>query len=220
MSDSTISLNQELLLSYDEYVKYLLDKYGPAQYDYFCNKSCKSKNSKISRSQEGLFCHHIDENKEILLSTPEVARQRPFEYQKAERLVYANYLEHLLLHIKIVEEDNEGRGLGLGGVIMISGAINDYFRHHKADGWRKYAMEHVKGRYNDYISILEYFQNIISENQKLKHLLPAPILAQGWYGRVNQKVHKDLYGCYATGEIVWSNADLLAYLEEQHKNIN
>ena len=217
MDNENINLTTELLMSYDRYVAHLLNKYGAAKYDYFCNESCKSKNSKISRTQEGLFCHHIDENKEILLSTPEIARQRPFEYQKANRLVYANYLEHLLLHIKIVEGDKENRGVGLGGVIMISGAINDYFRHKRADGWRKYAMAHVKNRYDDYIAILHYFQNIAVGDKTLKRLLPAPILAQGWYGRINQKVHKDLYGHYAKGDIEWSNADLLAYLEEQHK---
>lgn len=217
MNNNAKIMNKYLDMSYDEYVDYLLQKYGPSQYDYFCNESCKSKNSKISRSKEGLFCHHIDENKEILLSTPEVARIRSFAYQKADRLVYANYLEHLLLHVKIVEEDNEKRGLGLGGVIMISSAINDYFRHGKADGWKRNAMAHVKENYHAYIAIMKHFKEFVDSDSQLKTLLASPVMAQGWYGRINTKVHQDLYGNLPPWEIKWSNSDLLEYLEKQHQ---
>ena len=61
-------IKNQLKMTYDELVDYLLKKYGPAQYDYFCNESCKSKNSKVSRTNEGLYCHHIDENKAISLA--------------------------------------------------------------------------------------------------------------------------------------------------------
>ena len=187
------------------------------KYDYFCNESCRSKNNKASRSQEGLFCHHIAENKEILLSTPEVARTHPYEYQKAENLVYANYLEHLLLHIKIVEEDEENRGLGLGGVLMICGSMNDYYRHGLASGWRLAAANQIKNKYNDYILVMQYFQSIINSNKFLKNLLPNPVLAQGWYGKICKKVYKDIYGGYHKGDITWSNANVLEYLESMHK---
>lgn len=210
------TINDYLLMSYGDYVNHLIAKYGPAQYDYFCNEACRSKNSKNSRGKEGLFCHHIAENKEILLSTPEVARTHPFEYQKAENLVYANYLEHLLLHIKIVEEDVENKGLGLGGVLMISSALNDYYRHGLADGWRRIAFDQIKGQYQDYIAMMQYFQNIIVHNPFLVKLLPRPVLAQGWYGKICKRVHKDLYGDYNVGEIKWSNADTLNYLEKMH----
>lgn len=203
-------------MSYCDYVSYLIDKYGPAQYDYFCNESCKSKNSKISRSQEGLFCHHIAENKEILLSTPEIARTHPFDYQRAHNLVYANYIEHLLLHVKIVDEDKEKQGLGLGGVLMISSAINDYYRHHLADGWRKIAMDLISDRYDDYILIMKYFKNIVNADDFLCSLIREPVLAQGWYGKINRAVCKDLYGKYYNETIKWSNADVLKYLEDKH----
>lgn len=210
-------IQEELAMSYDMYVKYLIQKYGPAEYDYFCTEQCKSKNKKISRTKEGLFCHHIDENKEILLSTPEVARIRPFAYQKADRLVYANYLEHLLLHIKIVEDDVENKGLGLGGVLMICGAINDYYRHGRADGWRKNAMAHLDEKQEDYIQAMLHFKDMVERDPVLKKLLPSPVLAQGWYGKINQKVHKELYGYAADWNVEWSNQDVLNYLEEQHK---
>lgn len=88
-------------MNYDEFVSYLLKKYGPAKYDYFTNATCKTKSKRISRTKEGLFCHHIDEDKGYMLSHTGCALEQPFEYQKAERLVYCNYIEHLLLHILI-----------------------------------------------------------------------------------------------------------------------
>ena len=100
----SIEIQKELEMKYSELVEYLLKKYGPAKYDYFCTESCKSKNHKVSRTNEGLYCHHIDEDKAIMLSNDSYAIKNPYEYQKAERLVYCNVLEHLILHIKIVEE--------------------------------------------------------------------------------------------------------------------
>ena len=88
-------------MNYDEFVSYLLKKYGPAKYDYFTNATCKTKSKRISRTKEGLFCHYIDEDKGYMLSHTGCALEQPFEYQKAERLVYCNYIEHLLLHILI-----------------------------------------------------------------------------------------------------------------------
>ena len=213
-----MTFDEVLRLPYKEYVQLLKDKYGEAEYDYFRTPDCKSKNPKLSRTQEGLFCHHVAENKEILLSTPEVARTHPFEYQQAHNLVYANYIEHLLLHIKIVEEDIENRGVGLGGVIMISGALNDYYRHKRADGWRKFAMDKIKNNYADYINIMKYFKDLVDSDNVLSKLIPSPILAQGWYGRINQKAHVDVYGFKYTGDIAWSNSDLLLYLENSHNN--
>lgn len=194
MDNYTEKMDKYLKMSYAEYVAYLLEKYGPAKYDYFYNENCKSKNNKNSRSAEGLFCHHVDEDKEILLSTPEIAQVNSFEYQKADRLVYADYLEHLLLHVKIVEEDEKKNGCGLGGVIMISSVLNDYFRHGRADGWKRNAMKHVDGKYEKYIEIMRRFKEFVDSDDTLRNVFAAPELARGWYRHVNWKVHKDLYG--------------------------
>lgn len=129
----SVEIKNQLSMTYDELVDYLLKKYGSAQYDYFCNESCKSKNPKVSRTNEGLFCHHIDENKAILLCNDKFAVSNPFEYQKANRLVYCNVLEHLILHIKIVEEPKNKNAnpleiQGICGIIrFICPQINDYF---------------------------------------------------------------------------------------------
>jgi hypothetical protein len=114
-------------------------------------------------------------------------------------------------------EDKEEQGLGLGGVLMISGTLNDYYRHKRADGWKKHATDQIKDKYNDYLVVMKYFNDFVYKNDSLNKLLPSPILAQGWYGRVNQKVHKDLYGYAANWDVKWSNKDVLEYLEKQHK---
>lgn len=46
-------------LNYDEYCNYLKEKYGEAKVDYLTPR--RKKNKKISRTKEGLFCHHINE---------------------------------------------------------------------------------------------------------------------------------------------------------------
>ena len=100
----SLEIKKEFAMSYQELVGYLLKKYGAAQYDYFVNESCKSKNKKAMRTSERLFCHHIDEDKAIMLSHDEWATKNPFSYQITDRLVCCNYSEHFMPHIKIVEE--------------------------------------------------------------------------------------------------------------------
>ena len=50
-------------MDYDQLVQYLLNKYGGAKCDYFTKTNCKNRSKLISRTEEGLICHHIDENK-------------------------------------------------------------------------------------------------------------------------------------------------------------
>ncbi|WP_250130214.1 hypothetical protein [Jeotgalicoccus sp. WY2] len=123
-------LNGYLLLlglTYYEAVKYLLAKYGPATNDYFNEKSysrflrgeIKSiTRRKYQRTFEGLYCHHIDENKfENLSNFDYIKKYRyPFFYHKKERLVYCDLFEHLILHTLIAEETNTE--FGLSGYIV------------------------------------------------------------------------------------------------------
>lgn len=87
----------ELKMPYVELSSYLIKKYGGALYDYFYTPECKSKNKKVTRTSEGLYCHHIDEDKGGSLSESSSAIRQPFEWQRKERLVYCNILEHLIL---------------------------------------------------------------------------------------------------------------------------
>ena len=147
-----MTLNEVWNFTYDEYIDYLLNKYGPAQFDYFCTPECKSKNPRISRTKEGLECHHIDEKKALLLSYPNVAKLYPYEYQKANRLCYADRIEHLLLHHKIVLAGEGGGTYGCGSKFII-GSINSMFQVVPTN-WELNMYNKVKDYFEVYIEIL------------------------------------------------------------------
>ena len=155
---------KEMQMTYDELQAYLIEKNGVALYDYFLTPECKTKNRKVSRTKEGLFCHHMDEDKGIRLSNTNCARSQPFEWQKKERLVYCNILEHLILHIKIsvmyqecgLSQPRYVENFVMPGVYYICNDINDMYNN---DGtnvqWKRRCYEEIKDNYDDYISILK-----------------------------------------------------------------
>ena len=49
-------------MNYDTLCKHLIEKYGKVKGSYFVNETCRTPNSKIKRSSEGLFVHHIKEH--------------------------------------------------------------------------------------------------------------------------------------------------------------
>lgn len=101
--------------NYEEAVDFLLQKYGPAQDDYFRESSYQRfmngeiKNitrGKASRTNEGLYCHHIDEIKWLKMSDQNFVKKYkiPFENQRKDRLVYCDLVEHTILHVLITKE--------------------------------------------------------------------------------------------------------------------
>lgn len=148
-------------MRYDEYCEYLKGKYGHAKVNYFTPKW--NKNQKVTRTNEGLLCHHQDEDKAIMLSDKEFAKRNPMEYQKAERLVYCDYLEHLLLHVMIFEEisfnHNEGEIPGLGGVInFLVPELNDVYSGFRSKlAWKEKCYSKVKDDEDVYLEIVERF---------------------------------------------------------------
>lgn len=186
-------------LSYKELVKFLINKYGPAKYDYFCNETCISKNKNVTRTDEGLYCHHIDEDKAILLSNDNYARQNPFEYQKADRLVYCNLLEHFLLHILIVEEpknkdanQNEIQGIG-GAVCIMSKQLNDLYNGYKYSlKWMINTTNVVKYDYDSYILMLKRLWNVIKKDKIYSRFITKDMLAMGWNNNVYESILKEL----------------------------
>lgn len=113
--------------TYDEAVAFLLQKYGSAQYDYFREKAYQMfmegkieaiQKGKHSRTSEGLVCHHIDENKGLNLSNLSFIKRDkiPFEYQKKDRLVYCDFIEHTILHALIAQET--AREFGFPGYVV------------------------------------------------------------------------------------------------------
>lgn len=196
----TMELQDQLRMSYEEQVQYLLDKYGSAEYDYFCNESCKSRNSKVSRTKEGLVCHHIDEDKAIMLSSPSYAAKNRFDYQRADRLVYCNLLEHLLLHIKIVIEPRHPEANlfempGVGGIVNICRNLNDYYggRECKRE-YQKKLYEPISDNMKDYIAILIYLTAFVKANRPgCLSVLNEENLITDSYGEVVEELSKWVY---------------------------
>lgn len=115
---------KEEQMPYNELCKYLINKYGIVDGDYFLNENCTSVNQKIKRGKEGLYIHHYYEKDHIMLCDSKWASQHTFDYQKGKNLIYCNIFEHLLLHMKItfyiILKNNgapDGEFPGIGGVI-------------------------------------------------------------------------------------------------------
>lgn len=106
-----------LSLSYEDAVESLLQKYGPVIDDYFREKSynrffngeIKSiTKGKFTKTSEGLYCHHVFENKYYNLTNKNFCKEQnaPYEVHKKENLVYCDLIEHFILHILITKETN------------------------------------------------------------------------------------------------------------------
>ena len=193
-------VKSELMMTYNNLVDYLLDKYGPAQYNYFSTNTCKTRNAKVSRASEGLVCHHIDEDKAIRLSTPSYAARNPFEYQLASRLVYCNALEHLLLHVKIVEEPlhieaNILESPGIGGAVrFICPEINDYYNGYEfKQEYKKRMYSLIENNFAEYIGILIYMlSKVKTVKPQYSYLLTKEVLARGTDGKIVSRVYDKL----------------------------
>lgn len=129
-STYTDYVNYLLSLGYDSSVEFLKNKYGLAKMPYFEETSYHSfmagklpapiKN-RVTRTREGLYCHHVREDEGILLSTPRAIKLKnyPYEWQLPNELVYCTMLEHLVLHalISIENRDKNDMRLGIGGYV-------------------------------------------------------------------------------------------------------
>ena len=190
----------DLCDSYRSLVNHLLKKYGAASCDYFVNENCKTVNPNISRSKEGLQCHHIDEDKAIMLSSPQYAIKNPFKYQKADRLVYCNILEHLILHVLIVREPtkksaNFGELVGVGGAVNnLIPRINDYYNGYEFK--KEYSIkqnEVLVDNFDGYVQILQELLSLVFEKPYLsRHGVTRERLSMGHDGKINQEIYDRL----------------------------
>ena len=166
-------IRKELSLSYEELTEYLIEKYGPAKVDYFCNSSCRSRNNAVSRTKEGLLCHHIDEDKGGNLSKSHSAAMQPYEWQKKERLVYCNYIEHLLLHIKIALLRQKAplktpwdvhTFFTTGGIYMVCSDLNDLYANKGSTvSWQKRCYTEVEENLADYVLLIKLLLRYIDQ---------------------------------------------------------
>lgn len=156
-------------MNYDDYCDYLQQKYGIGRGDYFTS-SWNYNSGKTSRTKEGLFSHHKMEDRAIQLSTPSYAKQQPFDYQKAENLVYCDHLEHMLLHLLICEKvykdadslvdkvcDDGGTIYGFGGLTnYIVPELNDFYSGWRATlQWKQNCQDKIKDQKDVYIELLK-----------------------------------------------------------------
>lgn len=168
---------QDLLSkNYDEAVDFLLQKYGSAQDDYFREKSYKRfmnneiksiTKGKISRTSEGLYCHHIDENRMLKPSDKNFVKKYkiPFEYQKKERLVYCDLIEHSILHALIAKETSLEFGYP-GFMAYLEPTIEEWYLDKKIPniGWMKNCHKKSFLVPQEAFDILKTMYNIIGEN--------------------------------------------------------
>lgn len=167
-----INILKLLDLDYNQAVEFLLKKYGCAKYNYFHNEKCASENSKASRSKEGLFIHHIDEDTYLNLSDRKCAKEYPYEAQLANRLVYCNYLEHIILHIKIFEKflkDECKQPATTGLILFMLPDLNNFFAYGKF--WKNFNSNveyrlSIANKFDEYIYILKYFIKISKINEE------------------------------------------------------
>ena len=128
-----------LNMTYSEALTILFNKYGAVPYSYFEKESYDNFMNKIidepirtaknSRTtKDGLFIHHILENRLPLLSTPGFLFEFkvPFEYQESKYLIYCNLIEHFILHMIIGRETNYQLGIP-GAQSFIGPELNDWF---------------------------------------------------------------------------------------------
>lgn len=184
-----------LNMTYEELVQLLINKYGPVRGNYFTNEYCTIKNDSISKTREGLFVHHIDEDKANRLSQEEFAIQNPFEYQKANRLVYCNLLEHFLLHILIASEPrnkhaNKFDRIGIGGAVeAICPQLNDlYCGNAFQNQWQTGIRLTVINDYDIYVLMLKKLWNVILDNSDFKKVYSIEDLARGY----NKNIYKNV----------------------------
>ncbi len=171
MNNSNIAEEIEELRSYNYFslCQYLQKKYGEINGSYFVNENCKTKNGKIKRTSEGLFIHHIYENKVVMLSHSEYATHFPFEWQEGKNLVYCNYFEHVLLHVAIVKEflkteaKKSRMAVGIGGLLnFMFPEIIDYLNGYEySQEYMKRALSVIDGNELLFIDILEDLKGYI-----------------------------------------------------------
>jgi len=153
--------------TYLEYCDYLQKKYGIGLCDFMTK--AWNKNSKVTRTKDGLLAHHKFEDHAILLSDKEHAMKNPYEWQLAKNIVYCDYLEHLLLHIKICEypsaEKNEMELVGIGGVInFLVPELNDFYSGWETtQPWRKNCHDLIRNDKGVYLILIKRFKDVCKE---------------------------------------------------------
>lgn len=170
-------LRSQIPLSYQQNLQYLKAKYGEAKENYFLDINCTRKSVKNGRGNEGLFLHHdfeYDRKNPLTsnLSDPDTAKQFDYKYQYPENLTYCNYLEHILLHIKIniLRTKQLQHFLRDGLVNFMLPEVNSWYKYLvDLKPWQQTAFSLIEENYGDYLDLLEYWVD------ELEKELPEPL---------------------------------------------
>lgn len=188
--------------SYDNLVNYLLKKYGPVKFDYF-DADYNVQFKLNSKTQLGLEIHHIDETKYFQLSHPKYAKQSPFSCQKADRLVYCNKIEHLLLHLLISEQymnHMNGKYYTYGPKTLIE-RNNDLFIaksmygnnpfNKSTENWKNDLLRAISSSYTEYIVLLYYIYGLLVSKYNYNADIAFDLVTSIRDSSNNIKIYKD-----------------------------
>ena len=137
MSDKLSYYKSLLNLEYNDVVQSLIKKYGTVSDDYFKETSydrflkgeIKSPTKgKFSRTKDGLYCHHVDEDRFLNLGNNKfILENKPnFQHQIKDRLIYCNLIEHLILHAIIAQKTNGEFGIP-GLIIFLIPKVQEWY---------------------------------------------------------------------------------------------
>ncbi len=186
-------------MTYLEYCDYLQAKYGIGLADYMTRSF--NKNSKCTRTSEGLIAHHKAEDKMIMLSTKAFAEMCPYEWQLKENIVYCDYLEHLLLHVLICKYPSPDKlpiaDVGIGGVVnFIVPELNDlYSGWVTKQQWRINCHKRVENDKDVYLAILKMFIDHVKRERNINEdLLHTSFNEEfgGWSRNDNRKLYAEI----------------------------
>ena len=167
------SYDELLKLPYLAICEYYVKKYGHPPKDYFVNDSFRTISSNNHKIKEGLIIHHIDEDKVINLAKKDIAKKHFFTYQQKERLIYCNYLERLLLYMKILENDLHQKSKNIK---VVKDKINEFIIPELNDMFsgieyraltKKYALKAICTKKANYLLLLNYLIHKLHYDQPL-----------------------------------------------------
>ncbi len=150
---NTMELQKEIALSYEELCVYLLQKYGKPS----------------AERESGLVRHHADESRSLrflggMFSLPSLKKSD-------KNLLRCDVLEHLLLHVKILEEKKGSKDFSdfLPAVFPIVREINDFYNGSMRTPPRKLpCLMTVKDDFENYVALLETLKTLLAKTTAIQ----------------------------------------------------
>lgn len=185
-------IEDEIRMPYRDYVVYLRRKYGMPSVKFFYVDG--QKDMKVERLNEGLFLHHIAEEFRTTLedmTEPSFAMTKSHSIYTPENFIYGDFIEHLLLHIKISQGDiseNNDNGIDIIGAKKIWRKINKYWTTYTVPLKYRKAIERIEDKKMDYVKILRLLATLIKNNEEFADHCSLRDLAQDEMGVIHQEI--------------------------------